>query len=104
MMNTSALKKTVQNKKITLLKKADFLELSKNMYKMLKNKDYHITEKLINTHTEALKQMKVNELRELFKITHSIDGNLRDMRGYCFSCLTPLKADYTRFENYCLDC
>ena len=102
MMNTSALKKTIQNKR--LLTKKDFLELSKNMYKMLKNKNYHITEKLINTHTEALKQMKVNELRELFKITHSIDGNLRDMRGYCFSCLTPLKADYTRFENYCLDC
>ena len=48
--------------------------------------------------------MKISELRELYKITHIIDGNLRDMRGYCFSCLTPLKPDYTRFENYCLDC
>ena len=30
---------------------------------------------------DELKKMKVNELRELYKITHSIDGNLRDMRG-----------------------
>ena len=51
-----------------------------------------------------LSKMKISELRELYKMTHIIDGNLRDMRGYCFSCLTPLKADYTRFENYCLDC
>ena len=72
MMNTSALKKTVQNKR--LLTKKD------------------------------LSKMKISELRELYKMTHIIDGNLRDMRGYCFSCLTPLKADYTRFENYCLDC
>ena len=48
--------------------------------------------------------MKISELRELYKITHLIDGNLKDMRGCCFSCLTPLKPDYTRFENYCLDC
>ena len=102
MMNTSELKKTIQNKR--LLTKKDFLELSKNMYKMLKNKDYHITEKLINTHTEALKQMKVSELREIFQKTHIIDGQLKNYTGYCFSCLRPLKADYTRFENYCLDC
>ena len=86
-MNTSELKKTVQNKR--LLIKKDFLNIAIN------DPDLNIDE---------LKKMKVNELRELFKITHSIDGNLRDMRGYCFSCLTPLKADYTRFENYCLDC
>ena len=87
MMNTSALKKTVQNKK--LLTKKDFLNIAIN------DPDLNIDE---------LKKMKVNELRELYKITHSIDGNLRDMRGYCFSCLTPLRPDYTRFENYCLDC
>ena len=72
-MNTSALKKTIQNN-----------------YKRYSKKD--------------LSKMKISELRELYKMTHIIDGNLRDMRGYCFSCLTPLKADYTRFENYCLDC
>ena len=87
MMNTSELKKTIQNKR--LLTKKDFLNIAIN------DPDLNIDE---------LKKMKVNELRELYKITHSIDGNLRDMRGYCFSCLTPLKADYTRFENYCLDC
>ena len=86
-MNTSELKKTIQNKR--LLTKKDFLNIAIN------DPDLNIDE---------LKKMKVNELRELYKITHSIDGNLRDMRGYCFSCLTPLKADYTRFENYCLDC
>jgi hypothetical protein len=51
-----------------------------------------------------LKHLKVAELRDHFKMTHIIDGKFKDMRGYCFSCLTPLKPDYTRFENYCLDC
>ena len=23
------------------------------------------------------------------------------MKGYCFKCLTPLRPDYTVFENYC---
>ena len=92
MMNTSALKKTIQNKR--LLNKKELLEIAIN--------DPNLNIDDLNIY--KLKQMKVSELRELFKITHSIDGNLRDMRGYCFNCLTPLKADYTRFENYCLDC
>ena len=71
----------VKNKKITLLKKADFLSLK-----------------------PELKHLKVAELREHFKMTHIVDGKFRDMRGYCFSCLKPLRPDYTRFENYCLDC
>ena len=86
-MNINASKEIKQNKR--LLTKKDFLNIAIN------DPDLNIDE---------LKKMKVNELRELYKITHSIDGNLRDMRGYCFSCLTPLKPDYTRFENYCLDC
>ena len=86
MMNTNELKKTIQNKR--LLTKKDFLILAEGHGLSVDN----------------LKKMKISELRELYKITHSIDGNFRDMRGYCFSCLTPLKADYTRFENYCLDC
>ena len=81
MMNTSELKKTIQNKKITLLKKADFVSLK-----------------------PELKHLKVSELRDHFKITHIIDGKFKDMRGHCFSCLRPLRPDYTRFENYCLDC
>ena len=52
----------------------------------------------------ALVEMKVNDLRQLCKITHIIDGKPKNYMGYCFSCLTPLKPDYTRFENYCLDC
>ena len=80
MMNTNELKK---DKKITLLKKADFLSFK-----------------------PELKHLKVNELRDHFKITHIIDGKFRDMRGYCFSCITPLKADYTssKSNNYCADC
>ena len=86
MMNTSELNEIKQNKVIS---KKELLEIAN------KDPDCNIDE---------LKKMKVSELRELFKITHVIDGKFRDMRGYCFSCLTPLKADYTRFENYCLDC
>ena len=80
MMNTNELKK---DKKITLLKKADFLSFK-----------------------PELKHLKVNELRDHFKITHIIDGKFRDMRGYCFSCITPLRADYTssKSNNYCADC
>ena len=85
MMNTSELKK---DKKITLLKKADFLDMADL--------------KFLN----EFKKWKVNELRDYFKMTHLIDGKLRDMRGYCFSCITPLRADYTspKSNNYCIDC
>ena len=80
MMNTSELKK---DKKIILLKKADFINLK-----------------------PELKHLKVDELRDHFKTTHIIDGKFRDMRGYCFSCITPLRADYTssKSNNYCADC
>jgi len=81
MMNINASKEIKQNKKITLLKKTDFLSLK-----------------------PELKHLKVAELREHFKITHIINGKFKDMRGHCFSCLKPLRPDYTRFENYCLDC
>ena len=84
-MNTNELKK---DKKITLLKKADFLDMADL--------------KFLN----EFKKWKVNELRDYFKMTHLIDGKLRDMRGYCFSCITPLRADYTssKSNNYCADC
>ena len=80
MMNTNELKK---DKKITLLKKADFLSFK-----------------------PELKHLKVNELRDHFKITHIIDGKFKDMRGHCFGCLTSLRHDYTSNlnKNYCLDC
>ena len=92
MMNTSALKKTIQNK-TELITKKELLKIAIN------DPDLNIDE---------LKKMKVNELRELLKITHKItaDNEIHYVNnfGFCFSCLTPLKADYTRFENYCLDC
>jgi len=83
MMSTNELKKTIQNKEITLLKKADFLSLK-----------------------PELKHLKVNELRDHFKITHIVDGKFKDMRGHCFSCLASLRHDYTSNlnKNYCLDC
>jgi len=77
----------MSNKKITLLKKDDFLDLNKNL--SFKNQ---------------LKNMKIEELRDYFKITHIVNGKFKDMRGNCFKCLTPLRPDYTQFKNYCLDC
>ena len=83
MMSTNELEKN----KITLLKKADFLDLNKNL--SFKNQ---------------LKNMKIDELRDYFKITHIINGKFKDMRGNCFKCLTPLRADYMAYKNYCMDC
>ena len=85
MMNINVSKEIKQNKR--LLTKKDFIE------------------KIIEPHNKKdLSKMKISELRELYKMTHIVDGKFRDMRGYCFSCLKPLRPDYTSFENYCLDC
>ena len=85
MMNTSELKKD------KLLNKKDLLDV------VINDPDLDI---------DNFKKMKVNELRDHFKITHIIDGKFKDMRGYCFSCITPLRADYTssKSNNYCIDC
>ena len=83
MMSTNDLEKN----KITLLKKADFLDLNKNL-----------------SFKDQLKNMKVDELRDYFKITHIVNGKFKDMRGSCYKCLTPLRADYTHHKNYCMDC
>ena len=87
-MSTNELKK---DKEITLLNKKNFLNMVDN------DPDLNI---------DTFKKMKVNELRDHFKITHIIDGKFKDMRGYCFSCITPLRADYTssKSNNYCIDC
>ena len=53
---------------------------------------------------EYIRKWKIKDLREFFKFTHEIKGQYKDMRGSCYKCLTPLRADYTRHENYCLDC
>ena len=86
MMNTNELNEIKQNKVIS---KKELLEIAN------KDPDCNIDE---------LKKMKVSELREIFQKTHIIDGQLKNYYGHCFSCLRPLKPDYTRFENYCLDC
>ena len=88
MMNTNELKK---DKEITLLNKKNFLNMVDN------DPDLNI---------DTFKKMKVNELRDHFKITHIINGKFKDMRGNCFGCLTSLRHDYTSNinKNYCLDC
>ena len=87
-MSTNELKK---DKEITLLNKKNFLNMVDN------DPDLNI---------DTFKKMKVDELRDRFKMTHIIDGKFRDMRGYCFGCLTSLRHDYTSNinKNYCLDC
>ena len=75
--------------KITLLNKKNFLNMVNN------DPDLNI---------DNFKKLNINELRNHFKITHIINGKFKDARGSCFKCLTPLRADYTQFENYCLDC
>ena len=90
-MSTNELKKTTQNKR--LISKKEILEIAI----MLNNFGFK---------RDELKKMKVNDLRQLCKITHIIDGKFRDMRGYCFGCLTSLRHDYMSNlnKNYCLDC
>ena len=46
-------------------------------------------------------------LKAIIKATQTasiINGKFKDMRGSCYKCLTPLRADYTHHKNYCLDC
>ena len=87
-MSTNELKK---DKEITLLNKKNFLNMVDN------DPDLNI---------DTFKKMKVNELRDHFKITHIINGKFKDMRGNCFGCLTSLRHDYTSNinKNYCMDC
>ncbi len=99
MMNSSALKKTTQNK-TELVTKKELLEIAVN--------DPNLNIDDLNIY--KLKQMKVSELREILKITHKITSDNEthyvNNFGFCFSCLKPLKADYTSNfnKNYCLDC
>ena len=75
--------------KVELIEKTDLLNI------VINDPDLNI---------DNFKKMKVNELRELLKITHKIDGKYKNMNGYCFKCLTPLRPDYIQYENYCKDC
>ncbi len=72
--------------------------------KRLLNKK-ELIEKFVEQHNQKkFKKLNVKDLRAYFGITHKIDGQYKNMNGYCFKCLTPLRPDYTKFENYCLDC
>jgi len=75
--------------KVELIEKTDLLNI------VINDPDLNINN---------FKKMKVNELRELLKITHKINGKYKNMSGHCFKCLTPLKPDYIQYENYCKDC
>ena len=55
-------------------------------------------------HLNECKKWKVKDLRDHFGVTHKVNGKNRNMKGYCYNCLKPLRPDYTVFENYCLDC
>ena len=72
---------------IWLLNKKDFLiDIIKPQYK------------------EKYKNWKIKDLREYFELTHKKHGKYVNYFGHCFKCFTPLKADYTKYENYCQDC
>lgn len=53
---------------------------------------------------DELNKMQVKDLRQLCQITHIIDNKPKNYHGCCFSCLKPLRADYTKHDNYCMDC
>jgi len=85
MMSTEDLKKN------RLLTKKDFIAIidrDPDLYKSI----------------EYIRKWKIKDLREFFKFTHEIRGQYKDMSGHCYSCLTPLRADYTHNKNYCIDC
>jgi hypothetical protein len=72
------------------------------MYTLLNKKDF--LNMLREENKEEFKNMKIKDLREYFKITHISNGEYKNMSGFCFKCLTPLKPDFIKFENYCMDC
>ena len=75
-------------------------ELEKN--RLLTKKDF---ESFFEDYRQfEIDKTNINELRSTFGVTHLIDGRYKDMRGNCFKCLTPLRADYTAHKNYCMDC
>ena len=84
----------------------DYIEIKKSEKKekrLLTKKDF--IESIINDkHKNEFGQWKIKNLRDHFSLTHMINGRPVNLQGHCFRCLKPLRADYTQFENYCLDC
>jgi len=75
-------------------------ELNEN--RLLTKKDF---DSFFDGHNEyEFKKMSINKLRSTYGVTHLINGKYKDMRGNCFKCLMPLRADYRCHENYCMDC
>ena len=72
--------------KVELIEKTDLLKMIEPQY------------------LQDFKKWSVKDLRAHFCITHKIDGEYKNMSGYCFKCLTPLRPDYIQYENYCKDC
>ena len=75
---------------------------SKKEIKLLTKKDLLVM--VEPQYHDEFKKWAVKDLREYFNITHKVDGEYIDARCKCFKCLTPLRYDYTQFENYCQDC
>ena len=73
-----------------------------NENRLLTKKDFTIF--FLPHELHQFKQMNIDELRLTYGVTHSIKGKYKDMRGSCFKCLTPLRADYMAYKNYCMDC
>jgi len=73
-----------------------------NENRLLTKKDFTIF--FLPHELHWFKQMNIDELRLTYGVTHSIKGKYKDMRGNCFKCLTPLRADYMAYKNYCMDC
>ena len=75
-------------------------ELEKN--RLLTKEDF---ESFFEEHgSPRIDKTNIDELRSTFGVTHLIDGKYKDMRGNCFKCLTPLRVDYAKHKNYCMDC
>ena len=53
---------------------------------------------------KIIEENNINDVREIFKLTHIIDNKYKNFNGYCYSCLKPLRPDYQKYKNYCLDC
>ena len=71
--------------------------------KLLTKKDF--LENIIDSkYKNDFGQWKIKDLRDHFSLTHIINGKPVNLQGHCYKCLKPLRADYTQYENYCLDC
>jgi len=49
---------------------------------------------------KIIEENNINDVREIFKLTHIIDNQYKNFTGYCYSCLKPLRPD----GRYCQDC